>query len=154
MDFSNIWKGVGELGVTLNLCTKINVFLVSVFQKIWDCEEFAFHRQLNMIIIKAILKLSKLFITFILAILFNQPFNAQFYNLSYTYWLATPTLHYSKIFYWPRLLTIYHQVTLKNYLETVLWCKAVFYISDWSVFISIWRVGRSNSYMVRWKALE
>jgi hypothetical protein len=30
-------------------------------------------------------------ITFILAILSNQPFNAQFFKLSYTYWLAIPT---------------------------------------------------------------
>jgi len=84
MDFSNIRKGDGELGVILNLCTKFNLFLVGIFQKIWDCEEFAFHRQLHMIIIKAILKLSKLCITFTLAILFNQPFNAQVYNLRYT----------------------------------------------------------------------
>jgi len=98
MDFSNIWKGDGELEVILNLCTKFNLFLLSILQNIWDCEEFAFHRQLNMIILKAILKLPKPCITFILAILFNQPFNAQFYNLSYTYWLAIPTLHYSEIF--------------------------------------------------------
>jgi len=148
MNFSKIWRCIGELGVTLNLYTKFDVFLVSVFQKLWDCEEFAFHRQRNIIFIKAIWKLSKPHITFILAILFNQPFNAQFYNLRYTYWLAIPMLHYSQIFYWPWLLTIYHQVTLKNYLETVLWCKGAFYISDWTVFISIWLVGRSNSYMV------
>jgi hypothetical protein len=47
-----------------------------------------------------------------------------------------------------RLLTFYHQVTLKKYLEIVLWCEAAFYLSDWNVFISIWRAGRSNSYMV------
>jgi len=129
MDFSNIWKGGGELGVILNLCTIFNMFLVNIFQKIWDCEEFAFHRQLNIIIIKAILKLSKPCIRVILAILFNQPFNVQFSNLSYTSWLAIPTLHYSELFYWPWLLTIYHQVTLKNYLETALWCKVAFYIS-------------------------
>lgn len=84
MDFSNIWKGAGELGVILNLCTKCNMFLVSILQKIWDCEEFTFHRHLDMIIIKAFLKLSKPYITIILVILFNQRFNAQFYNLSYT----------------------------------------------------------------------
>jgi len=31
------------------------------------------------------------YITFILAILSNQPFNAQFCKLSYIYWLAIPT---------------------------------------------------------------
>jgi len=58
------------------------------------------------------------------------------------------TLHSSEIFYWLRLLTIYHQLTFNNYLETVLWCKATFYLSDWTVFISIWRVGISDSCIV------
>jgi len=145
MNFSNIWKGTGELGVILNLCTKFNVFLVSIFQKIWDCEEFAFHRQLNMIIIKATLKLSKQCITFILAILFNQTFNAQFYNLSYTYWLAMsiPMLHYSEIFYWPWLLTIYHQVTgLCLYPSGVWEDRTAIWWTPWG-----WC-------LVQWKALE
>jgi lysozyme family protein len=34
------------------------------------------------------------------------------------------------------------------YLETVLRCKAAFYISDWSVSVSIWRAESSNSYTV------
>jgi len=51
------------------------------------------------------------------------------------------TLHYSKIFYSLRLITIYHQVTLKNYLETVSWCKAAFYLSDRTLLTSICRVG-------------
>jgi len=29
-------------------------------------------------------------------------------------------------------------VTLKNYLETVLWCKVAFYLNDWIIFMSIW----------------
>jgi len=43
------------------------------------------------------------------------------------------TLHYSEIFYGLRLLTIYHRATLKNYVETVLLCKAVFYLCEWAV---------------------
>jgi len=39
-------------------------------------------------------------------------------------------------------------MTLTNYLETVFWCKAALYLSDWTVFISIWHAARSNSYMV------
>jgi len=58
------------------------------------------------------------------------------------------TLHYSKIYSSLRLLTIYHQVTLKNYLETMPWRKAAFYLSDRNLLISIWRAGRSNGYMV------
>ena len=137
----------------------VNEYL-RLWMNIWDCEEFSSHWQLNIIIIKAILKLPKLCITIILAILSNHPFNAQFYNLSYNYQLAIPMLHYSQIYFLLWLLTIYNQVTVKNYLETVPWCKAAFYLSDWTVLISMWRAIRSNSYiwwnpwgrLVQWKA--
>ena len=60
------------------------------------------------------------------------------------------TLHKSEIFYFLRLLIIYHQVTPKNYLETVVWCKDAFYMSECTVFISIWRAARSNSRKFDW----
>lgn len=57
------------------------------------------------------------------------------------------TLHYSEILYLPRLLTTYRQVT-KEYLETVLRCKAAYSIRDWTAFVSIWPADKSKSYMV------
>jgi len=37
---------------------------------------------------------------------------------------------------------------LKNYLETVVWCKAAFYLSERTVCISIPGAGRSKIYVV------
>ena len=33
----------------------------------------------------------------------------------------------------------------EEYLDTVPWCKAAAYLTDWTVFISIGRAGRSSS---------